>query len=73
MGHSDETWYVGGGGHKYYPPGLQLSPKMTKNVNLQSTSWHSPKGGPRCIFFEYNERVSRKPPNSSLFVYLFRI
>ena len=22
MGHSDETWYVGCGGHKYYPPGL---------------------------------------------------
>ena len=22
MGHSNETWYVGCDGHKYYPPGL---------------------------------------------------
>ena len=33
--------------------------------NLQGTSWHFPKGGPRCIFCEYSERVSREPRNSS--------
>ena len=22
MAYSDETWYVGSDGHKYYPPGL---------------------------------------------------
>ena len=31
------------------------------------------KGGPRCIFCEYSERVSREPRNSSLhlFFYIF--
>ena len=28
-----------------------------REVNLQSTSWHSPKGCPRCIFCEYIERI----------------
>ena len=28
-----------------------------------------PKGGPRCIFCEYSERVSREPQNSICFLY----
>ena len=29
MGYSDETWYVGSGGHKYYPTGL---PSLTLHI-----------------------------------------
>ena len=38
------------------------------NADLQSTSWHSSKGGPRCVFWEYSERTSREPRNSSFAV-----
>ena len=42
-----------------------------KKANLHSTSWHSPKGGPRCIFCEYSEHVSREPQNSSFILFCF--
>ena len=53
MGCSDETWYVGSGGHKYYPHGLS-SPKcahliphlhicsdwlITTKANILSSVW----------------------------------
>ena len=75
MGHSDQTWYVGSGGYKNNP----CVPVITKceylithlhicykKANLKSTSWPAPKGGPRCIFCEYSERVRQEPQNSSL-------
>ena len=30
MGYSDEIWYVGSGGHKYYTPGLS-----SQNAHIQ--------------------------------------
>ena len=76
MGHSDETWYAGSGGYKNNP----CVPVITKcaylithlhicykKANLQSTSWHSPKGGPLCIFCEYSEPQAK---NREILVYL---
>ena len=36
---------------------------------LRSLPTYAPKGGPRCIFCEYSEPVSRELQNSSLFLY----
>ena len=39
-------------------------------MSILSTSFaYSPIGGPCCILYEYSERVSRKPQNSSLITY----
>ena len=82
MGYSDKTRYVGSGGYKNNPcvPVISkwayLIPHLHfcyKKANLQSTSLHSPKGSPRCVFCEYSERVSWKLQDSSYKLWLRQI
>ena len=65
MGYSDETFNVGSNTLKYYP----CVPLLLMLI-LSTSFAYSPKSGPRCIFSEYSERVSREPQNSRLVFFL---
>ena len=66
--YSDKTWYVGSITLKYYPYVLLLLLMM----RILSTIFaYSPQDDSRFIFYEYSERVSREPQNSTRFCFFF--
>ena len=51
----------------YLIPHLQI---CHKKANIQSTSCHSSKGGPRCIFSEYGKCINQELRNSRCFFFV---